>query len=296
MSLLDLAMLPVILLLIMVYRKDNKKEPMGLLVGLFFLGVLSCFLTLFISGILMKFVPFMQESENPSRLYIFLDCFLGVALIEEFSKWLMVYLKGYHHREFDEPYDGIIYAIFVSLGFAAFENIGYSVLGGYLTAIVRSFTSIPGHAAFGLFMGYYLSMAKIANYEKKYNQEKKYLILSLVVPMILHGTYDFCIMANQDILYALFFVFIIVLFIVAFRRLKHVAANNRVFLIRNNFCPKCGHRLNEAGLCNNCQNTVNVVVNQQVNQQPNTNQQILNQVPVQQNNSNQIQNNGGNNT
>ena len=114
--------------------------------------------------------------------------------------------------------------------------------------------------------------------------------------MILHGTYDFCIMANQDILYALFFVFIIVLFIVAFRRLKHVAANNRVFLIRNNFCPKCGHRLNEAGLCNNCQNTVNVVVNQQVNQQPNTNQQILNQVPVQQNNSNQIQNNGGNNT
>ena len=270
MSLFDLAMLPVVLLLVMVYRKDNKKEPMGLLVGLFFLGVLSCLLTLFISGILMQFVPFMQESENPSSLYILLDCFFGIALIEEFSKWIMV-----------------------SLGFAAFENLGYSVIGGYATAFVRGFTSIPGHASFGLFMGYYLSMAKVCNYEKKKDKEKKYLLLSLVVPMILHGTYDYCVMSGNSILYGLFFVFIIVLFIVAFKRLKYVATNNKVFLIRNNFCPRCGHRLTENKKCLNCQNTVNIV-NQQVNTQPtNTNQQLINQAPVGQVNTNQGQDNRG---
>ena len=293
MSLFDLAMLPVVLLLVMVYRKDNKKEPMGLLVGLFFLGVLSCLLTLFISGILMQFVPFMQESENPSSLYILLDCFFGIALIEEFSKWIMVYLKGYNHQEFDELYDGIIYAIFVSLGFAAFENLGYSVIGGYATAFVRGFTSIPGHASFGLFMGYYLSMAKVCNYEKKKDKEKKYLLLSLVVPMMLHGTYDYCVMSGNSILYGLFFVFVIVLFIVAFKRLKYVATNNKVFLIRNNFCPRCGHRLTENKKCLNCQNTVNIV-NQQVNTQPtNTNQQLINQAPVGQVNTNQGQDNRG---
>ena len=115
--LLALAALPVIVILLFVYLKDRNKEPMVLLIKLFLSGFVSCILTLLLSEVMGWFLPFMNGSlANKSFFDTLLYAFIGVALVEEFSKWLMTYLVGYNNREFDELYDGIVYAIFVSLG------------------------------------------------------------------------------------------------------------------------------------------------------------------------------------
>ena len=123
-----LAIIPVILICHFVYVKDKRKEPKKLLAKLFGFGFLSAALTIIITIILQKLIPFFAvETSTYSNNYIamFFYIFIGVALIEEFSKWVMAYLLGYQSEEFDEIYDSIVYAVFVSLGFALFENLLY---------------------------------------------------------------------------------------------------------------------------------------------------------------------------
>ena len=157
-----LAAIPVVLILMFVYNKDKEKEPISLLVKLFFFGILSCFLVLLVSGVLELFIPFMsKELEDQSFIETILYSFLGVALVEESCKWIMLYAGGYNHKEFDEAYDIIVYSISVSLGFAFFENICYVLApGGIAIALIRAVSAVPGHACDAIFMGYYLSIAK----------------------------------------------------------------------------------------------------------------------------------------
>ena len=91
-----LAALPVIIILMIVYRKDRKKEPFTLLIQFFFLGIVSCFLVIGVSDILEVFFPFMEFTKDSSFLDILLYSFIGVALVEELCKWVMVYFKGYN--------------------------------------------------------------------------------------------------------------------------------------------------------------------------------------------------------
>ncbi len=90
----------------------------------------------------------------------FFDSFFLAAIPEEISKWLVLYWIVWKSREFDEHYDGIIYAVFVSLGFALVENIMYVVNRGMGVALIRAVLSVPGHGSFGVLMGYYFSLAK----------------------------------------------------------------------------------------------------------------------------------------
>ena len=127
--LLILAVLPVALILLFVYKKDKTKEPLGLLLSFFFKGIFSCFLVLTISDILGAFLPFMdKELETMTFVEVFLYAFVGVALVEEFCKWLMVYIGGYNHNEFDEIYDILVYSIFVSLSCTNINPFGMSSL------------------------------------------------------------------------------------------------------------------------------------------------------------------------
>ncbi len=240
--LLFLAIIPVVIILMIVYLKDKNKEPMTLLIKLFFFGFISCILVLLISNFMELFLPFMDtEKSYRSVVDILLYAFFGVALVEEFCKWLMVYMGAYHHRAFDELYDGIIYSVFVSLGFAFVENILY-VISTYSieTAILRGISAVPGHACDAIFMGYYLSVAKQFGLRKKRKEEKKYLTMSIIVPMILHGIYDFCLMSGYDILVTAFIIFVIILYILSFRKLSIMSKHNRKIKFRNKFCPGCG--------------------------------------------------------
>ena len=268
--LLFLAVLPVVLILWFVYKKDKEKEPISLLIGFFILGIVSCFLVINVSSILGIFLPFMnKELTEMSFFEVFLYAFIGVALTEELCKWVMVYFKGYNHREFDELYDILVYSIFVSLGFAFFENLLYVFNSGTIQiALLRAVSAIPGHACDAVFMGYYLSLAKKCKTMGKSEKEKKYLWLSVLIPAILHGIYDFCLMAGIGILVIVFLVFVVYLYIISIKKLnklsnvsknasakkeqfnnnqsmhaQQVQYQNNIPQPQNLFCTNCGERL-----------------------------------------------------
>lgn len=114
-----------------------------------------------------------------------------VAFAEESSKYILLKRKTWNNYEFNCQYDGVVYAVFVSLGFALWENINYVLSYGFSTAIVRALTAIPGHACFGVFMGIFYGLAK-----KYYNYghplaSKMMRVFCVIVPALLHGAYDF---------------------------------------------------------------------------------------------------------
>ena len=274
--LLFFSVLPVVLILAFVYKKDKDKEPLMLLLSFFFKGIFSCFLVLTISEILGAFLPFMNKEVNMMTFNeVFLYAFFGVALVEEFCKWLMVYFGGCNHREFDEVYDILVYSIFVSLGFAFFENLMYVFSSGSLSiAILRAVSAIPGHACDAVFMGYYLSMAKQCRVLKKFDKEKSFLVKSLFIPAILHGIYDFCLMSGRMLFVSVFLVFVVYLYVVSIKKLNKLSGSNRSLNIfskrphpagmgqmgvqqvapqqnNNNFCTRCGTRLS-GPFCTKC--------------------------------------------
>lgn len=248
-----LAILPVVIILIYIYNKDKNKEPLSLLMTLFSLGIFSCFLVIEISQLLSYIFPFMKgELADKSFIDVLLYAFIGVALVEEFCKWLFLYLKGYkNNKNYDEQYDILVYSIFVSLGFACLENIIYVISGGISVAIMRALSAVPGHACDAIFMGYHLSMAKQYSIMNKKDLERKHLILSIVVPTILHGIYDFCLMSGYSIFVFIFFIFVIFLFNQSLKKVKEISEISKVLKPRNKFCPNCGSVVS-GNFCGKC--------------------------------------------
>lgn len=226
--LLILSVAPVIFFGYLIYKRDFDKEPTASLVKLFFCGVGSTFLTLIITGIMTAVIPFFgYDTTSLNIIELIPYVFVGIALVEEFSKWIFVYKLEYNDREFNHLYDGIVYAAFVALGFACFENILYVTQFGIQTAIVRAFLAIPGHLCDGIMMGYYLSMAKLALINKNPSLSKKNIALSLIVPTIAHGLYDYLIYASEiyDIFMLFFLAFVIAFFAYAAKKVKQLSNN-----------------------------------------------------------------------
>ena len=184
-----LALIPVIGLLVFIYFNDRKeKEPFGLLVALFFAGM-GTIVTALIAEYAGQFIldlifPYV------SVFKAILLAMLIVGPAEEAGKYLVLRLITWKNKHFDHSYDAIVYAVFVSLGFAALENIGYVIQNGIGTAIVRMFVSVPGHAFFAVFMGIFYSKAKYASLTGKKKQCGLYKFLAILVPSLLHGIYD----------------------------------------------------------------------------------------------------------
>jgi RsiW-degrading membrane proteinase PrsW (M82 family) len=186
MTFLIASITPVIIFLYLIYRKDTIKEPKGLLAKCFFGGFLSIVITLIIDIPMSTF----GDSFSDPLVKSFWDAFLVASFPEELSKFLILYWLVWKSKEFDQHYDGITYAVFVSMGFALIENILYVFQGGLGVALARSVLSVPGHGFFAVLMGYYFSLAKFAPIEER----KKLLFLSLAMPILFHGLYDFALM------------------------------------------------------------------------------------------------------
>lgn len=252
MLLFILSILPVLIIGIYIYNKDKEKEPLSLLAKLFFGGVGACFLSLLISFLLEILFPFFAVERSTLKLSeLFVSVFIGVALVEEFSKWVMVYRLSYYDYEYDETLDMVLYCVFVALGFACFENLLYVYYGGVMTGVLRAVLAVPGHACDGLMMGYYLSLSKTAHLNKQKALRIKYTILSILVPTILHGIYDYCLYTRKMGYIVLFFVFIVCLYVYTITVINKTATNNRRFKYKDNFCSQCGTKV-ESEYCPLC--------------------------------------------
>lgn len=182
--LLALALAPGAAIGLFIYWKDkHEREPIGLVVISFLLGIVSTIVTLIISFPIDKIIPIKESSLTEQAVH----AFLLVALIEEFSKFIFVRWVLYPNKNFNEPYDGIVYAVSVGLGFAGFENILYvfNSENGVATGILRMFTAVPAHATFAVLMGYFLGKAKFEH------GKSNYAWIGLGVATLLHGAYDY---------------------------------------------------------------------------------------------------------
>ena len=250
--LLILAIIPSIILGHIIFKKDKSKEPKSLLIKLFLGGISSVFITLFLTAILQNIFPFFKNNpENLTLIQLIPSIFIGVALIEEFSKWIICYMISYNNKEFDEFYDMIIYSVFVSLGFATFENILYVFENGIGVAILRCFLAVPGHVCDGIFMGYFLGLSKIAFYNNRKNLHIKNIIYSILSPMLLHGIYDYCLFSKNGIFLIVFFVFIILLYKHSIKKVKNISSINGKIKYKNNYCIICGTKV-ESDYCKIC--------------------------------------------
>lgn len=186
MNLLAIAIAPGLAICIYIYWKDKfDKEPRRLLLFAFLLGVLSTFPAIILETIVS--VLGLENSDSLSATAVY--AFAGVATIEELCKFFFLFKFLYNKKEFDEPFDGITYAVMVSMGFATLENIIYTFEHGASTGILRMFTAVPAHATFGIIMGYFLGLAKF-----KSESSNRYIALAVSIPILFHGSYDFSLM------------------------------------------------------------------------------------------------------
>ncbi len=190
-GLLVLALAPVLAILIYFYLKDKfEKEPYKNLILAFFAGVVSTVLP--ICFYWMSGYQYIGGS-----LSLFLYIMLGIALVEELAKFIPLMLFFYPSREFNEPYDGIIYGVFVSLGFAAVENIVYVFQFGYAVGVLRAFLAVPGHAIYGAFMGYFIGKAK---FEKDRGKAHFYILVGLATAVLIHTFYDYFVSLHLGVI------------------------------------------------------------------------------------------------
>ncbi|HYF67055.1 MAG TPA: PrsW family glutamic-type intramembrane protease [Ohtaekwangia sp.] len=208
-TLFALALAPGTAIIIYIYLKDqHEREPLHLLLVSFFYGVISTFLTLSISFPLNAFL-LTKEDDVVSQ---FINAFFKVALVEEFSKFVFVRFILFRNKNFNEPFDGIVYAVMVSMGFATLENIFYVYQYGFITGILRMFTAVPAHATFGILMGFYLGLSKFSH-----NRSLYLSLIALVVPTVFHGLYDyFWFIAEIKNVYTGIWVFALISLVVAF--------------------------------------------------------------------------------
>lgn len=228
MQLITISVLPVIIILFYIYRRDKyEKEPLGLLLKAFAGGIFSAIAVILLLSPLDGLFPPVENIFNNALV----NAFAWAAIPEELLKFLFLYWIIWKNRNFNENFDGIVYAVFVSLGFACLENILYVTQHGMSVGIMRAVLSVPAHALFGIIMGYYFSIARFSDTNTTLNLSK-----SLLYAIMAHGIYDFIIFwyvgsAEAEPLLSLILVIVFVVFIaflwrIGFRKIrKHVESS-----------------------------------------------------------------------
>ncbi len=188
-SLLALAIGPGLAIILYIYWKDqHDREPVRHLLVCFLLGIVSI-----VPAILLEYglgdvqkQLFAVRSVN-GQLF---SAFVVAAAVEETMKFLFCRWYAYPKRDFNEPLDGIVYMVMVATGFATLENIFYifsSDSGGLSTGIMRMFLAVPGHACWGVIIGYFMGQAK---FKALWIQRFGLMLVGLIIAILLHGTYD----------------------------------------------------------------------------------------------------------
>lgn len=231
--LLSLAILLVIVLAFFVYRKDRfEKEPLRMLVKAFLFGCLSALPAIFLETILSNLYVNLGGNYLPGFCSGLYNGYVVAGCSEELCKLMLLTWAVWRSREFNEYFDGIVYATFVSLGFAGLENVMYvfsqsTFDAAIMTGGMRAVLSVPGHFLFGVVMGYYFALAKFQP-----ERRGEYRFKAFFFPMLLHGTFDALLMVPEamgldnglfsSVVFIVFIYFDIKLWKVGMRRLKHL--------------------------------------------------------------------------
>ena len=222
------AIIPAAFLMFWVYRSDHlEKESPRMIWRLVIAGVLAALIAL----VLEKFFGFILNIsvDSSSPAYNVILYFIIVAFSEEGAKYFMLWLRSWRSVEFDCQYDGVVYAVFVSLGFAVWENISYVLMYGFSTALVRAITAIPGHACFGVFMGVFYSIAKKYWLRRQNGLSYLFRVLAVIVPAVIHGAYDYIASSDAKGHTWYFVIFIAVLFAISFFLVGRMSKTDRRF-------------------------------------------------------------------
>ena len=220
------AVIPAAALMIYVYRSDRvEREPMALLARLLAMGVIatSAAKLLEYAGALLLDVLFQRES----YLYLALLYIGVVGFAEEGAKYMLLKRATWRSPDFNCRFDGVVYAVFVSLGFALWENIGYVMTYGIGTALIRALTAVPGHACFGVFMGCWYGQARALSNLGDESGARTTRRLALVIPALLHGAYDFLASVSERLSPWYFVLFVLAMFAVTFRLVRRLSQNDR---------------------------------------------------------------------
>lgn len=207
-SVISAGIAPGFALLSFFYLKDEyESEPIFDVLRVFFLGTILVFPIMFIQYVLDVEQVFDHDLTK---------AFISAALLEEFFKWFILYFAVYKLITFDEHYDGIVYGVSLSLGFATAENILYLFANGLEVAVGRALLPVSSHAIFGVIMGYYMGKGK---FSEDGNGMRKAIGYSLLIPILLHGFYDYILLLGS-FWYKVIVPFMIFLWWLALRKVK----------------------------------------------------------------------------
>ena len=216
-SLLYISLAPVFIIALYVYLRDKyEREPILSLLKALLTGIFIVLPIVFIEGLIVQFC-----SSLPGLLYPLFKGFFVASITEEGFKFFAFMLFFWRSRNFNERFDGIVYAVYISLGFAAVENIFYVYKGGYEIGLLRALTAVPAHALFGTVMGFHLGNARF--YPEKRNIQ---LLLAFLMPFTWHGLYDFLLMGQKEILIIFFIPVFIYFWINGFRKMKELSVTS----------------------------------------------------------------------
>jgi protease PrsW len=214
MDLLIISLAPVAIIAGYIWLRDKyEREPVWMLVVSLLAGILIVFPVLAVESLLSAAGEIFEGIASAAW-----RAFAVAGFTEETFKYLALFLLIWKSREFNDKYDGIVYSTFISLGFAGIENFLYVMQEGYTTGMIRAFTAVPAHAIFGIVMGFYFALAKF--YPKKRSSMKW---KALLIPLFLHGIYDFILMTGIEWLWIVFLVFLGFLYFMGIRYTKRLS-------------------------------------------------------------------------
>ena len=222
---LTAALLPAAILLRYVYKTDAvEKEPPALLASLVFMGCLAALASGVLEGLGEYLLQIFVSPKSP--IYVILLAFFVVAAVEEGTKLFFLKLRSWNSPDFNFRFDGVVYAVFVSLGFAGLENVQYVLNYGLSVALPRALLAIPGHMSFSIFMGVHYGRARLLTNRGDAAGGRRELFRAWRSAMVLHGIYDSCAMTGSGIASVIFLVFVLAMFFSAYRTLRRESATD----------------------------------------------------------------------
>ena len=228
-NLIFVSLAPIVIVAVYIYIRDKyEKEP-----------ILKLFFSLLGGVIIIPAVMITEKlllnlaSGSYGLQYVAYKAFIVASLTEEGFKYLIFIVIIWAAKDFNEKFDGIVYAVFISLGFAAVENLLYVSEGGFQIGLLRAATAVPAHAFFGVSMGYHFGMAKFYP-----NGRGRELAFALLFPVLWHGFYDFFLMTEKAFLLVMFLPLLVWMWVSGLRKMKELSdsSNLQVFDVARKGC------------------------------------------------------------